>query len=111
MYPNRTDNAPWAYQVIRQVQGGFLSHELQNNVCTPTISDAANMLEQICFIYTIVLGLSAQGGSILQARGHGVDCNEVFWVEGSCGSDGAESDRPTAYDCNYAFSYLRGFEL
>ena len=47
----------------------------------------------------------------MQARGHGVDCNEVFWVEGSRSGDGAESDGPTAYDCNCAVLDLRGFEL
>ena len=47
----------------------------------------------------------------MQARGHGIYCDEVFWVEGPCGGDGAESNGPTAYDCNCDVLDLWGFEL
>lgn len=47
----------------------------------------------------------------MQARGNGVNCNKMFWVECSCSGDGAEPNGPAAYDYNCAVFNLGGFEL
>lgn len=47
----------------------------------------------------------------MQTRGHGIDCDKVLWVEGSCGGNCAKSNGTTAYNYNCALVNLRGVEL